>query len=692
MRASEPKAVRRHAPHAPRDRISRLGPPSLAQDPALPHEGAAATVSGPSAARFRDLMEAAPVAAFVKDPDGRYIYANPYLLAAVGKRMGSDWYGKVDADIWPPEVAVLVRANDESTLRGGGLQVFSQLMPLEDGPHTFLVMKFPLPTGGPRLGLGGVGFDVTQHSNAEVERDGLTAAIEQVAESVVITDRDARITYVNPAFGRATGYGRDEVIGQNPSLLKSGVQPHSFYKAMWDALMRGMPWVGNLVNRRKDGSLFTEEAVISPIRDASGEVTSYVAVKRDLTHQLALVQRSAQLAQQRVLISETIRDLRPGDTPEATAQAICRRVGSLTDVVAAALLLFGLDGRAWPIGFVVTGQSDPPLRRLPFQRSRHLRERAAEGPWIEPWVNRPWHPYNQLLNGLGVHVAAYAPVRHEQRLIGLLLICARGSVEEVAVTEALSALVEAADLVGALIGRDVAERTEVGRGRDHIAGIIGHRAFGPVFQPIVELGREGIVGYEALTRFTDGSNPEIVFAEAAAVGLGAELEIATLEAALAAAEALPRSAWLNLNASPEFILAGEPLRTLLARSRRRLVLEVTEHTAIADYPAFRAAMDALGPKVDLAVDDAGAGFSSLRHILELQPAFVKLDRWLVAGIESDEARQAMIVGLRHFARATGCRLIAEGIETDHELAVLRALDIQLGQGYLLGRPLPVAAA
>ena len=119
------------------------------------------------------------------------------------------------------------------------------------------------------------------------------------------------------------------------------------------------------------------------------------------------------------------------------------------------------------------------------------------------------------------------------------------------------------------------------------------------------------------------------------------------------------------------------------------MLEVTEHTAITDYPAFRAAMAALGPKVELAVDDAGVGFASLRHILELNPAFVKLDRWLIADLESDEARQAMIVGLGHFANVTGCRLIAEGIETDLELIALRALDIRLGQGYLLGRPLPV---
>jgi EAL domain-containing protein (putative c-di-GMP-specific phosphodiesterase class I) len=304
-------------------------------------------------------------------------------------------------------------------------------------------------------------------------------------------------------------------------------------------------------------------------------------------------------------------------------------------------------------------------------------------------VSRPSNPYNQPLIGLGIHAIACAPVRHDQLIIGLLVTFARGSVEDAAVTEALPALVEFADLAGALIGRDVVERTEAGRGRDHIAGIIAGRAFHPVFQPIVDLRRGEIVGYEALTRFTDGANPQVLFAEAAAVGLGAELESATLQAALAAAEGLPQSAWLNLNASPELIMAGEPLRTLLAGSSRRIVLEVTEHTAIADYAAFRAAMAALGPKVEFAVDDAGTGFASLRHIVELRPTFVKLDRSLMAGLESDEARQAMIVGFCHFAHVTGCRLIVEGIETERELTVLRALTIELGQGYLLGRPLPV---
>ena len=638
-------------------------------------------------ARFRRLVATANVAAFLKDADLRYAYVNPYLRVSLGKPDESDWIGKTDADMWPHEIASTIRADDQTVLDGAAFGAFRQVMPLEDGPHSFLVMKFPMRIGiGGSIGIGGIGVDVTQHLNVEGERDRLAAAVDQVAESVVVTDETGRITYVNPAFERVTGFAREEAIGQNPRFLKSGIHPGSFYEAMWAVLVSGKPWFGDLVNRRKDGSLFTEEVVISPMRDDIGEVSGYVAVKRDVTSERELAERWVQSVRERALVAKTIRDLHAGDTPEATAQAICRQVASLTGIAAAQLLLFGSDGWAMPIGFVVGGRPDPPLKRLPHQLSRQLLGRAAEGPWIEPWMNRQGYPYNQLLAGVGVRSLAYAPVRYDGQLIGLLVIQATDPVDKAAIAEALPALVEFADLAGVIIGRDVAERTEAGRGREYVAAIIDNEAFNPVFQPIVELGHDRIVGYEALTRFADGTDPEIVFAQAAAVGLGEELEVATLEASLIAAEALPRSAWLNLNASPELIVAGHSLRALLEGSQRHIVLEVTEHTAVADYPAFRAAIAALGPHVEIAVDDAGAGYSSLRHIVELNPGFVKLDRSLVAGLHDDESRQAMIVGLRYFARAIGCRLIAEGIETPDELVALRALDIGLGQGYLLGRP------
>jgi len=675
-------------PGAGRSRPSDRGINDLVRDYALAHKGKRATAAT-MGARFRYLMEVAPVAAFVKTADGRYLHVNPYMLATVGKRMGSDWPGKTAADFWDPQIADQIRVDDDAVLREGTFKAFTRQMPLDDGPHTFLVMEFPLATDDGHINLGTVALDVTQKSEAESERDRITSAIEQVTESVVITDLAGRITYVNPAFVRITGYDREEVLGRTPRVLKSGIHPPAFYEAMWASLTRGVPWVTNdLVNRRKDGSFFTVDAVMSPMRDESGNVAGYVAVERDVTVERVLAERTDQLARERGMIAATIRGLRASDTVEEAAQAICHQVANLTGIAAAQFLIFEQEG-AVPIGQVVKGRPDPPLQRLSRQLSRGLGSRAAEGPWVEPWLNRQGHQHDQLVGGVGPSSLAYAPVRYDERLIGLLVIQSIDAVDKTSTTEALPALVEFADLAGALIGRNLAERADTGRARDHISAIIKRRTFHPVFQPIVDLETGAVVGYEALTRFTDGSNPETAFAEAASVGLGLDLERVTLHAAMAASEALPSSAWLNLNASPELIMAGGVMASQPYQPGRRLVLEITEHSVIADYPVFLEAVAALGFPVDLAVDDAGAGFASLRHILELRPALVKLDRSLVAGLETDKVRQAMIVGLRHFSRATGCRLVAEGIETEAELAALRDLDIHLGQGYLLGRPLPV---
>ncbi len=122
----------------------------------------------------------------------------------------------------------------------------------------------------------------------------LTTAIEQSPESVMITDAQARIVYVNPAFERLTGYSRAEALGQNPRLLKSGRQDATVYRELWATITAGEAWHGRLVNKRKDGSLFTEDAVIAPVRDASGAVVNFVGIKRDVTRELQLEERFLQ--------------------------------------------------------------------------------------------------------------------------------------------------------------------------------------------------------------------------------------------------------------------------------------------------------------------------------------------------------------------------------------------------------------
>ena len=125
--------------------------------------------------------------------------------------------------------------------------------------------------------------DITERKRAEAENLLLATAIEQAAETVVITDRDAKIQYVNPAFTRTTGYTHDEALGQNPRVLKSGQHDAKFYQELWATLAAGKLWHGEFTNRRKDGTLYMEEATIAPVRDASGEITNYIAIKSDIT-------------------------------------------------------------------------------------------------------------------------------------------------------------------------------------------------------------------------------------------------------------------------------------------------------------------------------------------------------------------------------------------------------------------------
>jgi PAS domain S-box-containing protein len=528
--------------------------------------------------------------------------------------------------------------------------------------------------------------DVTEHRQAELEMRRLIAAIEQSTEAVVITDAAGQIEYVNAAFERVSGYTRAEAIGQNPRILKSGLQHAAFYEAMWATLTSGNPFVGDMTNRRKDGSLYEEEAVISPVVDKNCVITSYVAVKRDVTRERASDAARNRRARERVLIAGALADLQVLPTAAATAHLICRQVGRLTGIVGAVLYIFTPDGSALPVAVVRTDSAHVTLRRLAVPRSRRLRDRAEAGPWVEDWNSRPGH--TQVFAGLAVRAVGYAPIRQGRRLIGLLTIA---SAEEDALsqlTESLPALLEFAGFAGALIGPAVADLAETSRIRKRIQEIIADTAFRPVFQPIIELATGAHIGYEALTRFSNGFAPDLVFADANAAGLGAELELATLAVAMAEATTLPRDAWLSLNVSPDLVIGGDALAGVLGRADRPLVLEITEHAPVGDYPALLRAISRLRPAVRVAVDDAGAGVANFSHIVDLRPAFVKMDIGLVRGIDTDPTRRALMVGLLHFASESASQTIAEGVENEAELATLKELGVPLAQGYLLGRPAP----
>ena len=179
-----------------------------------------------------------------------------------------------------------------------GVTIADELLEIDtfDG-QTKMILNYTAPVVDDRGQIEGavvVNLDVTEREKAAVETRRLAAAVEQAAEIVVITDTDGSIQYANPAFTQVTGYTLGEVLGKNPRILQSGRHDNAFYLDLWETLAAGQVWHGRFINRRKNGDLYTEDAAISPVRDDSGTIVSYVGVKRDITSELNLEQQLRQ--------------------------------------------------------------------------------------------------------------------------------------------------------------------------------------------------------------------------------------------------------------------------------------------------------------------------------------------------------------------------------------------------------------
>lgn len=228
---------------------------------------------------------------------------------------------------------------------------------------------------------------------------------------------------------------------------------------------------------------------------------------------------------------------------------------------------------------------------------------------------------------------------------------------------------------------------------DKILAMIESLDFEIAFQPIYNMHLQRVVGYEALSRFPGipYNSPDYWFKEASDVGLGEVLEALTTKKALSQMDQLPEDTYLSLNASPEYIINGSVGRLLEQVSGKQIVLEITEHARISNYDALRAALLPLRAKgIRLAIDDAGAGYASFQHILELGADIIKLDISLIRNIDKDLARRALTSAMISFAKNTDCEIIAEGVETAEELETLCVIGVSKAQGYFIGRPMSTA--
>lgn len=659
----------------------------------LPAQPSAAILG--SATVVAELFDAAIDAVILMDPSGLISAWNHRAEETFGWTV-DDVIGRRLSDLVIPHEQRLRherglrRANrDHGRLLGQRLRMTA----LHRDGHEFPVELTIIALGdGPTRSYAGFVRDLTREEAAEAARSEAEvryrSLIERLPGIAYVNDIGNGTRFVSPRVTTVLGYAPDEWSVDLWRERLHSRDRRSVLAALASGEQSGEPFTLTYRIHARDGRWLRirDEAIV--VDDADGRRSVHGVmfdVTRERTTELAL--QAAWRERQEVV--KSLHRLQAAATPEETAEAICAEVARIRHVEMVSILVFEADGSVVPIaGHLPPGSPVVVGHPLPAARAAYLRE-SATGPWIDEWNAAPGDDdYTRRWLEKGLSSSAYVPFGSGGKVFGVLSAGTTAKIGVDAVTRWLPPLAEYAAVAGALLLPALIGRRATADAASPIRHAIDAHAFTPHFQAIVELESRTAVGYEALTRFADGVPPERRFADADAVGLGAELELSCLRAAVEAGRRLPIGRWLSLNVSPTLLpKLADP--GLLADAGRPLVLELTERLEVNDYDAVRDALAHIPEPVSVAVDDAGAGFASLRHIIELHPRYVKIDLRLVRGVDADPARQAMIAGMVYFSRQADCVLIAEGIETEAERRMLRQLGVTFGQGYLFGMPAPV---
>jgi PAS domain S-box-containing protein len=238
-----------------------------------------------------EIINALPARVFWKDKNLVYLGCNTAFARDAGFAGPKDMIGKNDNQMVWREQADAYRRDDRQVIESGQPRLLIEESQTTPAGKTITLLSSKLPlrdAKGEIIGMLGTYLDITERKQAEASRDRLATAVEQASETIVITNTEGTILYANPAFEKTSGYTRAEALGQNPRVLKSGKQDAGFYRRMWEVLNRGEIWNGHFINKRKNGTLYEEEANISPVRDPAGKIINFVAVKRDVTREVQL--------------------------------------------------------------------------------------------------------------------------------------------------------------------------------------------------------------------------------------------------------------------------------------------------------------------------------------------------------------------------------------------------------------------
>ena len=516
--------------------------------------------------------------------------------------------------------------------------------------------------------------DRTAKSRLGVERTRLEAAISNATDAVAIIDSSHSFLFTNPAFQQLTGYSARECVGYRPDIFRALIPEPAF----WEGVRERELWKGVVRGEGKGGRRIDSLASVNPIPEPGTDSVTFVVVVHDLTETQAAIAALARERTSRDRLTEALALLDERASIEEKALALCQAALAMPNTTAALILDLSLETEPQVIA------ANPPSG---FERlTRHLLApariqaviaRAADNSWLEPTAKLGGGAEGPGFNLENATTLALSRITCHERAVGLLAV-----VGPEGLSKELRPLANLASTASGLMGKDLVDRADIRRIRREITDLLAHRQFRPIFQPIIQLEDGGTAGWEAYSRFEDGASPVKRFAEAIRADMAIDLEAATTKAAVTETRLNDPRGWLSLNVSATFLGSGDKLLELLPGPDRMVVLELTDANALDERA--RATLANLPPNVQLAVDSTSKEVHTLRAIVDLRPAFIKLPMDLIRGINRDRVRQALVAGLAHFARSTSSELVAVGIETEEELITLMDLRVTYGQGYYLG--------
>ncbi len=555
--------------------------------------------------------------------------------------------------------------------------------------------------------------DISEREAAEERIRTLSQAVEQSPVSVVITDTEGNIEYVNQAFERITGYDERDVLGKNPRILKSGNTQRKAYQEMWDTVWSGKAWQGEFQNKRKNGELFWEQVNIAPVFDEAGKVRHFLGVKQDITLNKMQEER---ILHQALYDSQT--ELPNRFLSMDRLQQLISDAKREHDQVA--VLFIDLDDFKKVNDTLGHESGDRLLKQAGRRLANVMRERDTVG-------RLGGDEFIVLLGGLKrAEDASFvaekilncfrSPFKIADRelvvtaSVGISIYPDNGLVPAELLRNADTAMY-ASKGQGGNTCHFFTEKMNAGITRrlaidEQLRGALLNSEFEVLFQPLVDVRSRDMIGAEALLRWhnpTLGNIPPDEFIPVAEqtgliIPIGEYVLARAIELAAKWGADYGRAITIAVNLSPRQFrdknlvsFVGETLREI-GLSGRNLELEVTEGVLMGDQLDIRHALEALRAlDIGIAMDDFGTGYSSLSYLRRYPFDTLKVDRSFINDINVDEADRQLVSAAVAMAHSLGLKVVAEGVETEEQLAYLTTQGCDIAQGYLFSKPVSAEA-